>query len=307
MKKSLISISLTSRLIGTVLFSTAMPAHAVERSPQSGYDTITLQNPVLSEEEVVTETAQITAWLYENYSDLNRNQLKNVREHLYYLIDSRVKTLYSQSSAILPTEPDPILESLFAWAEPLGVYGGNLAYNAVNAADATDRPNRLATPETIALNMENDLLTVSSSEYGWQFEIPYYFMMTELGEFNLQGNLPVQSAMLSTGASQDETELGHSQGTLVFMFSPESDAETLGSTVREAFGISDRAQEKTLEELAQTSYYEQDTEQGLSLHKEITTWENESGAYSVIFLGAEGTYQWNRPHFIDFVSSLQNS
>ncbi|MEL6554807.1 MAG: hypothetical protein AAFQ63_15275 [Cyanobacteria bacterium J06621_11] len=284
-----------------------MTARAVEGEPQGGYDTITLQNPIFSEEEVVTQTEQVTTWLNENYSDLNRNQLKNVREHLYYLIDSRIKTLYSRSSVILPTEPDPILESLFAWAEPLGVYGGNLAYNAVNAADSVDRPARLTKPETIALNMEDDLLTVSSSEHGWQFEIPYYFMMTELGEFNLRGNLPVQSAMLSTGASQDETELGHSQGTLIFMFSPESDAATLGSTVREAFGISDRAQEKTLEEVSQISYYEQDTEQGLNLHKEITTWENESGAYSVVFVGAEGTYQWNRPHFIDFVSSLKDS
>jgi hypothetical protein len=41
------------------------------------------------------------------------------------------------------------------------------------------------------------------------------------------------------------------------------------------------------------------------LHKEFTSWSDETGSFAVAYLGIEGTYQWNRQHFIDFLRVIK--
>ena len=66
--------------------------------------------------------------------------MKGPREHLYYLIDSYVKNLYSNDKRIIPEQHDLILDILFSWVERLGVYGGALVYNFLKSSESAEVP-----------------------------------------------------------------------------------------------------------------------------------------------------------------------
>jgi len=41
------------------------------------------------------------------------------------------------------------------------------------------------------------------------------------------------------------------------------------------------------------------------LHTEFASWTEKQGPFAMVYLGIDGTYQWNRPHFLDFLRALQ--
>jgi hypothetical protein len=41
-----------------------------------------------------------------------------------------------------------------------------------------------------------------------------------------------------------------------------------------------------------------------NMHHEYATWSSQHGQFVVVYLGLNGTYQWNRPHFLDFLRSI---
>jgi hypothetical protein len=41
------------------------------------------------------------------------------------------------------------------------------------------------------------------------------------------------------------------------------------------------------------------------LHTEFASWTEKQGPFAVVYLGVDGTYQWNRPHFLDFLRAVQ--
>lgn len=106
----------------------------------AGYSTEPLRAPLFDEAQIAVETTAINNWLIANIKSLTYEQMKGPREHLYYLIDSRVKQHYATEKQVVPTKHDLILEILFSWAEPLGVFGGAEAFNAVK--DARQRAGR---------------------------------------------------------------------------------------------------------------------------------------------------------------------
>jgi len=302
MNRYLAPLVLAGQLVSVAFFSDRVPAYATEDTPQPGYTTSTLRDPIFDTLQVALEATTFNNWLIYNYESLTEREREGVREHLYYLIDSRIKALYLEKSVVLPEEHDILLDLLFSWAEPLGIYGGSLAFNAVNAPDAPDRPSLLTLPESMALSLEDDLFTVSSSLYNWQFDVPYYFMIWAIDDSAGSNGMQAQRVVLSTGVAEDTSPLGHSQATILFMFFPEMDKASVTQFLSPGLGISDNAERLDLNGVEHRSYYEFD--EVSRMHTELTTWDNEAGAYAITFLGADGTYQWNRPHFLDFVRSL---
>jgi hypothetical protein len=41
------------------------------------------------------------------------------------------------------------------------------------------------------------------------------------------------------------------------------------------------------------------------LHKEFVNWTEPQGPFVVTYTGIDGAFQWNRPHFLDFVRALK--
>lgn len=291
---------MTSRIVPSlVLILVSLSALAGEE-PIAGYSTEPLRAPLFDEAQIAVETMAINNWLNANIQKLTYDQMKGPREHLYYLIDSRVKQHYATEKRVLPEKHDLILELLFSWAEPLGVFGGSDVYNAVKAPASPARTPGMKLPEGFSLKLSNDLFTIQSSS-GWAVSFPYYFMVWNVGDFTAKGGPRTQMVALSTGAAKDKSQAGKSQATVMFLFSPEKH-DPFEKYWREQFGIGTEIKPKKLGLRSLASRHVVDA--STKLHKEFTSWSDPTGSYAVAYLGIEGTYEWNRQHFIDFVRAV---
>lgn len=289
------------RILTTLMLAAATSASAAEPL-QGGYSTEPLRGPLFDEAAVVVETTAINNWLSANIQKLTYDQMKGPREHLYYLIDSRVKQIYASEKRVLPAKNDPILEILFSWSEYLGAFGGSQAFNAVKAPASAPKTAGMKLPEGIALNLSGDVFELHSSR-GWSLTFPYYFMVWNVGDFTAKGGPSTQLIALSTGASKDKSQAGRSQATLMFLFSPEK-YETFERYWREQMGIA--ADIKPAELGVKNLKSRHMVDKTAQLHKEFTSWSDRSGSFAVAYLGIEGTYEWNRPHFIDFLRAIKS-
>jgi hypothetical protein len=67
---------------------------------QGGYSTQPLRDPIFDMARVTAETTAINNWLNANYQRLSHAEMKGPREHLYYLVDSRIKDTYARTGAV---------------------------------------------------------------------------------------------------------------------------------------------------------------------------------------------------------------
>lgn len=266
--------------------------------PQQGYSVEPLHSPLFDETQTIVETNKIINWLNSHIQSLSYDQMKGPREYLYYLIDSRVKQIYAADKRVLPSKADPVLEALFSWSEPLGVFGGAYAFNAVKSPDRPARTPGLQLPQGIEMTLNKDLFTLSST-LGWSITFPYYFMTWDVRDETPEGGPRTQLVILSTGAAKDASVGGRSQATIMFLFSPNKDSEFPESYWSEKMGIGADVKPTSLGIRSLQSRHVVDDV--LKLHKEITSWSASNGTYTVAYLGNEGTYEWNRPHFLDFL------
>ena len=247
----------------------------------------------------------INNWLNSNYAKLTNGDMKGPREHLYYLIDSKIKHIFITQGAILPNEPDPLLGILFSWSERLGVYGGALVHKALKTPESTQSPSYMKVPEHFSLDLDGDLFRVSSNDYSWSVTFPYYFMISRLQEFDATNGLRTQILMVSTGAAVDRSEAGKSQATLLLIFSPGANYDEFSKYWVKNMGVDGTSEKRDLENTDRDSLYIYDS--SAKLHREITIWSEREGPYAIAYLGNDGTYQWNRQHFIDFLHALKTN
>lgn len=297
-------------LIGCILLFSAManPVFAqssVDRLP-NGYSVEPYKTAVFDEARVAVETVVFNNWLNLNIGNMQNkthDEVKGPREHLYYLIDSRIKHLYSAEKMLLPQNGDPILQMLFSWSEKLGVYGGNYAFNAVKMPSAEGMKPLMKTPAGISMSMVDDTFSIKS-DYGWRIKFPYNFMVFFVSDFFAKGVNRTQMVILSTGATRDKQQPGYSQGTLVFLFSPQKQ-EIFHEFWLEAYKINSDTEYKSLkvENLQSQSKFDKT----LMLQTEFTSWSNKNGSYAVVYSGNSGTYEANRSHFLDFLKIALDS
>lgn len=270
--------------------------------PQQGYSTATLREPIFDAAQVMLETARVSNWLLENHEKLGNDQQAKVREHLYYLIDSHIKREFAKTGRILPKEPDGQLEMLLSWAEPMGVYGGNLVYNAVKRADAPALSPTLVPPAGMTLALRDDLLVVKS-DLGWSVSMPYYFMIGKLADVKVTTGQRTQFMIVSTGAAKDASDFGHSQATLMLMYAPQADSAEARKIWEQYLQI--KPTDERVELGVRGLVSQRNHDGGLKMWREIVSWSAPRGAITVTYMGNDGTYEWNRQHFLDFLGVLQ--
>lgn len=269
---------------------------------QGGYSTAPLSRAVFDPARVAVEAVGFNEWLIANQSSLaTPESTKGPREHLYYLIDSWVKTIYARDDVVMPAGPDPLLQVFFSWSERLGVFGGHLVYNAVKSDDAPKMPPLLELPPGFDVALRRDMLEVSSSRGHWSVAVPYYFMVWNLLEWEVKDGPRTQLVAVSTGAAAHEGQEGHSQATLMLLFGPGANESSFTQYWARHLGFDGKEETKPLgvRSLETRRRFDAST----NMHSEYTSWPSPHGPFVVAYLGIDGTYQWNRPHFVDFVRS----
>lgn len=270
---------------------------------QGGYSVQPLSRAVFDPARVTVEAVGYNEWLINNQSSLGTPEsMKGPREHLYYLIDSWVKTIYARDGVVLPVHHDALLQTFFSWAERLGTFGGHLVYNAVKSDQFPEMSPLLEAPSGFDVALRQDMLKVSSSRGHWSVEVPYYFMIWNIIEWDAKDGPRTQLVAVSTGAATHEGQDGHSQATLMLLFGPGSDGDSFTEYWARHLGFNGKEEARSLNVRSLQTRHRLDKSQ--NMHSEYTSWTSPHGHFVVAYLGINGAYQWNRPHFIDFVRSI---
>lgn len=268
----------------------------------NGYSAVPLREPsALSAQQLEEETRKLLAWLEANGPGLTRAQMAGPREQAYYLIGERIKHLYAAEQRILPDRRDRVLQMLFMNADNLGVHGGSQIFEVLKDPAMPSMPVRAGMPRGLSVALEGDLLRVRS-DLGWTFAVPYHFMIWQAADQQRPGGR-IQAVTLSTGTASDRSALGHSQATLMMFFSPQGIAAIPMDVLRTQLGPLDGTPRNALGIRGLLSQHV--VNETTKLHSEVTSWIDESGAYLVVYSGNDGSYQTNRPHFLDFLNSIR--
>ncbi len=272
---------------------------------QGGYSTEPLAAAVFEYSEVTGATVVFNDWLKENYASLTPKTMPGPREHLYYLINSWVSYLYRGEGVVRPLQHDSVLQTFFTWSEPLGAYGGNLVYNAIKRESSAMMPPVLPVPSAYSLSVREDMFHLESKRGAWSVAFPYYFMIGNMKEYVANDGPRTQLVGVSTAGAVHQGVGGHSQATLMLLAGPGENPTAFEAywTPLIGFAGNEPTRELPVGKLVSRSRYDASTR----IHSEYVTLQAKSGAIVVWYSGVDGTYQWNRPHFIDFVRSLHSS
>lgn len=274
----------------------------------AGYATSPLDDPPFDAEEVAKATAQLNNWLVENYPKLDLASRKGPREALFSLVSSHVAHLQAAYGTTFPTDADLLLQTIYSWAEPLGVHGGHLVFNELRSRQAEptapEMPAMLEMPSGFSIELEGDQLRLASKTGGWRVGLPYYFMVFGIDEVDTRNGGPrTQLVTLSTGAAPHEGVPGLSQSTLVIMAGPGQAGPAFQRFWERAQGFDLDAEREPLgiDDLRSVRRFDEERK----IRSELVGWLGTNGPIVVAYSGVPGPFEKNRPHFLDFVRSLR--
>jgi len=284
------------------LCSTSLSANPEELAIK-GYSAAPIAGPIFEPADVVVRTVRLNNWLNGNVEKLKGERKKQIREHLYYLINSHIKHLSAEGKSIFPDEGDAILPVLFSWSERLGVYGGHLVHNELKIAEWERQSATNIFPNDWALSLNDGLFTLASKQGAWSASYPYYFMVADAQNFVNTEGMPTDLVSFSTGSAHHADGQGYSQATLMLIHSPEAMLTAFSDYWLKAIGVSGKITKLLdTDQNANSSYF---FDKNSKLHKEIVTWQGSRGVFAVVYLGIDGSYQHNRQHFLDFIASVR--
>lgn len=268
------------------------------------YSTEPLHNPIFTGPQLPGEIRNYHDWLLNNASRMPPERLPAAREHLFSLIDSVVRRRYARDGELYSENDDPALRMLFFWAEKLGVYGGSLVLNGLLGSEKPFIQEAFP-PESFSLALDGTEFTLTSNLGGWSASYPYNFMLWGLKDSATDDGPSVQRVTLSTGFARHEGQKGYSQATIMLVYAPSGDLAELERSVHDYFSIPPDSTpfEIELSGLFAHKYFDE----GTNLHVEYVRVDPGEGMYVVVYSGIDGSYQWNRPHFVDFLRSLTAS
>lgn len=295
-------MTLTPRIVIATLLSVAPLIAEEAHSPvQGGYSTEPLARAVFDPAFVAVDAVNFNNWLTENIGRMTWDSAKGPREHLFYLIDSWVKSHSDGATRVWPDGEDALLAMLFSWAEPLGVHGGSQIHNALKPADMPAAEAILPIPSGFEVDLRNDTLVLSTDD--WSVPVPFYFMIWRLQDLQPRNGPRTTVAVISTGAAKHEGVEGHSQSTLMLLYGPGASGPGFSGYWLPLNGFDGTEPLASTESQLRPSRRRFDAENRIRF--EIVEWATDAGAYVLVYSGVEGPYEWNRPHFLDFLRALE--
>ena len=293
------SIKLVIMAIGVIVILSVSTSY-----PQNGksYSRKPLSDSIRDVAKNLVEFTKFNNWLKVNYDSTPVEKQKGLKEHLYSIIDSHLKHYRANEESLLPADSDFVLTHCFTWATIMGVYGAHSVLENLNSNIADSLQVTAPIPTSFNLTVQGEMFDLSSAWGNWRVDFPYYFMVHKLLQYKASNDLQTQIASISTGFGKHSDNDGYSQSTIMIVYSPEGVSKTFDSFWLESFGLS--PENSTDDSINGLSIYKK-LDTSLSMHYELVFPKPAKGAMAVVFLGIDGTYQHNRPHFIDFLKHLE--
>lgn len=249
----------------------------------------------------VVESVGVNSWLSQNFGRIDERHIQPVREHVHALVDARVKELFAKHRSLRPPEPDPVLAMLYAWASRLGLYGASQVYAAVKGSYPVEPPPGPTLPSGIDIALRGNSLEVSSTDFGWQFAVPYHFFPFVVRDEVAAGGGRTQAVAISMGTAADVAPPGYSQATVLVVHAQGGSLSSFERDWAQRLQLPPESRASPIETTSHSSRVTFDA--ATRLHTEFVFVPAPSGAYAIVYSGLDGTYQANRPHFLDVLRS----
>jgi hypothetical protein len=226
--------------------------------------------------------------------------LQSLKEKLYLIIDSRVKELYAGRDEFVIPADDLILRETFRWASVMRVPGAQMVWSRL-APGVTQADLPSTVPSAFNLTLNGSYLTLSASSPAWSATFPYHFMVADLRDFETSNGQRTLMSIVSTGFGRHNGD-GASQATLMLISSSGESPEAFSDFWLQGFGFDGEVTSGDNLPDGFASYRRFDAE--TKLHYEVLFPDSRKSLVAVAYLGIDGTYQWNRPHFLNFLKNL---
>ena len=275
---------------------------AAQSKASRPYSSKPLSAPIRDAVENAAEFVKFNNWLNGNFESVPAQNRQRMKEHLYSIIDSDVKQLYAREGVLHPGDRDSILPICFAWATRMGGFGAHSVLEGLDPKAAATVKSTASIPRSFKLKVRGDMLELSSTWGDWTAVFPYYFMVGDLQQLRTASDLRTQAATVSTGFARHTSDGGHSQATILLLYSPEGSPKSFKNFWLKSLNLTTAdASGKKVHGLE--SFYRFDG--SANMHTEAVFPSVDKGAMAILYTGLAGTYEHNRPHFIDFVKALR--
>lgn len=250
------------------------------------------------------EFVKFNNWLNVKYETVPSERIQGLKEHLYSIIDSHVKQLHARTGKTYPSEKDLILPGCFMWGTRMGIPGADQVLERLDPETAKLLKTSARLPDSFMLTLDGEHFVLSSSLGPWRATFPYYFMINELRDFDATNGMRTQIAIVSTGFGRHAGSDGYSQATIMLVYAPMGADANFTQFWLEKYGltVADKLKEPVR---GMPAYRRYDSK--TKLHTEVVFPTSGDGAMAVSYMGLDGTYQWNRQHFEDFLAILHLS
>jgi hypothetical protein len=245
------------------------------------------------------DAVSLNNWLNSYADSLPEGERPGVRAHLYHLISTLARRWYQAEGDVAYRGDNPVVPLLFNWAGHFGAYGTDLVVGAIDGQFGP-RPGP-PLPEGFEIGYDPPLLRLSGSTGGWSIRLPYYFMLwglerrTELGAST---DLVTMSTLFARHSEDD----GFSQST-VLLIASEFDIEMLKQAWVERLQLDPGTARGGREIPAAEWLRGAPKPDGMLSEAHFLT--TPAGSVAVFYAGMPGTYEINRPNYIDVIRSIE--
>jgi hypothetical protein len=285
----------------------AVAAFVLFAAPASGqgFSTAPLSAPsAMPADSLAPTPLQFLDWLRRQDPATFTSRAQLIREHLYALIAQSVKQRFAATQATEPLKGDSTLAQLFARADQFGVPGASEVANAIGASSTPAATPPVTDGFQLTFSPSLASFALATENGKWMVSFPYFFMVGSTTRQRMANGTENDVATLSTlTGANSEPRGGASQGTILILSAQTPDLPSYVAFWLQQLQVAQTDTVANPVPQATRSYRRFDRASGL--WKEVVSLKIPSGSLIVAYIGLDGTYQVNRPHFLDLLKSLR--
>ncbi len=258
-------------------------------------------DPVHDAETNAKKFEDYNAWLAQNYATSPPHRKPELQQGLYRVIDSHLRLQFADNGEIAMQQGDPLLIECFGRASEMGIPGAEILLGRLSGFDGAGSSVEL--PTGFRLTLDGPWWRLGPIGESWTAVFPSHFMIAN----SIQRDTPIgqnRMAMISTGFAQPLNEEGESfPATIELIHRSSGDPVAFRDFWLEQKGIPLESARGAAPVEGFPSYKKYDFDK--NRHHEFVFLDVGRHNVAVGLVGASGVYEWNRPHYIDFVRELR--